>query len=107
MSDALPVTPDQIASQAIDAAEAGAAVLHLHARNPQDGRPTGDPAVFRQFLPRIKQATDAVVNITTGGSVTMTAEERLAAASAFSREMCSLSMGSMNFARYPIAVRFK
>ena len=77
MSEALPVTPDQIAQQAIAAAEAGAAVLHLHARNPQDGRPTGDPAVFRQFLPRIKQATDAVVNITTGGSVTMTVEERL------------------------------
>jgi uncharacterized protein (DUF849 family) len=71
MSDALPITPDQIASQAIGAAEAGAAILHLHARNPQDGRPTGDPSVFMQFLPRIKQATDAVVNITTGGSPTM------------------------------------
>src|SRR5260370_32700102 len=68
MSDALPVTPDQIARQAIEAAEAGAAVLHLHARNPQDGRPTGDPAVFRQFLPRIKQATDARVHITTDRS---------------------------------------
>ena len=78
MSDALPVTPDQIAEQAIGAAEAGAAILHLHARNPQDGRPTGDPAVFMQFLPRIKQATDAVVNITTGGSPTMAVEERLA-----------------------------
>ncbi len=78
MSDALPVTPDQIAEQAIGAAEAGAAILHLHARNPQDGRPTGDPAVFTKFLPRIKQATDAVVNITTGGSPTMPVEERLA-----------------------------
>jgi uncharacterized protein (DUF849 family) len=107
MSDALPVTPDEIATQAIDAAKAGAAVLHLHARNPQDGRPSGDPEIFRQFLPRIKQACDAVINITTGGSVTMTVEERIAAASAFSPEMCSLNMGSMNFALYPMAARFK
>src|SRR6202048_1575748 len=83
MSEALPVTPDQIAHQAIEAAEAGAAVLHLHARDPKDGRPTGDPAVFRQFLPRIKQATDAVINITTGGSVIMTVEERLVAPGEF------------------------
>src|SRR5262244_209495 len=107
MSEALPVTPDQIAGQAIEAAEAGATVLHLHARNPQDGRPTGDPAVFRQFLPRIKQATEAVINITTGGSVIMTVEERLAAATEFSPEMCSLNMGSMNFALYPMAARYK
>ena len=107
MSDALPVTPDQIATQAIDAAKAGAAVLHLHARNPQDGRPTGDPDVFRQFLPRIKQACDGVINITTGGSVIMTVEERIAAATAFSPEMCSLNMGSMNFALYPMAARYK
>jgi uncharacterized protein (DUF849 family) len=107
MSEALPVTPDQIAQQAIAAAEAGAAVLHLHARNPQDGRPTGDPAVFKQFLPRLTPATDAVVNITTGGSVIMTVEERLAAASEFSPEMCSLNMGSMNFALYPMAARYK
>ena len=80
MSDALPITPDQIATQAIDAAEAGAAILHLHARDPKDGRPTPDPAVFMQFLPRIKQATDAVVNITTGGAVTMTVEQRISAA---------------------------
>jgi uncharacterized protein (DUF849 family) len=105
MSDALPVTPDQIASQAIGAAEAGAAILHLHARDPQNGRPTGDPAVFRQFLPRIKQATDAVVNITTGGAVTMTVEERLSAANEFSPEMCSLNMGSMNFALYQMAAK--
>jgi uncharacterized protein (DUF849 family) len=69
MSDALPITPDEIATQAIEAAEAGAAILHLHARDPKDGRPTPDPAVYMRFLPRIKQATDAVVNITTGGSV--------------------------------------
>jgi uncharacterized protein (DUF849 family) len=107
MSDALPVTPDQIATQAVDAAKAGAAVLHLHARNPQDGRPTGDPAVFMQFLPRIKQSCDAIINITTGGAVTMTVEERLAAAMQFSPEMCSLNMGSMNFALYPMAARYK
>jgi uncharacterized protein (DUF849 family) len=107
MSDALPITPDQIAQQAIAAAEAGAAILHLHARDPHNGRPTGDPAVFRQFLPRIKQSTDAVVNITTGGSVIMTVEERLAAARTFSPEMCSLNMGSMNFALYPMAARYK
>jgi uncharacterized protein (DUF849 family) len=107
MSDALPVTPTQIADQAIAAAEAGAAILHLHARNPQDGRPTPDPAVFMQFLPRIKQSCDAVINITTGGSVTMTVEERLAAPLQMSPEMCSLNMGSMNFALYPMAARYK
>ena len=107
MSDALPVTPDEIAMQAIDAAKAGAAVLHLHARNPADGRPSGDPEIFRQFLPRIKQACDGVINITTGGSVIMTVEERIAAATTFSPEMCSLNMGSMNFALYPMAARYK
>jgi uncharacterized protein (DUF849 family) len=107
MSDALPITPDQIAEQAIAAAEAGAAILHLHARNPQDGRPTGDPAMFMQFLPRIKQATDAVVNITTGGSPTMAVEERLAGVMKLSPEMCSLNMGSMNFGLYPMVARYK
>lgn len=107
MSDALPVTPDEIASQAIEAAEAGAAILHLHARDPKSGRPTPDPAVYMQFLPRIKQSCDAVVNITTGGSVTMTVEDRIAAALRASPEMTSLNMGSMNFALYPMAERFK
>jgi uncharacterized protein (DUF849 family) len=107
MSEALPVTPDQIATQAIDAAAAGAAILHLHARDPKDGRPSGDPKVFNQFLPRIKQSCDAVVNITTGGAVTMTVEDRIAAATTFSPEMCSLNMGSMNFALYPMAARYK
>src|SRR5215510_3994863 len=107
MSEALPVTPDQIAEQAIGAAEAGAAILHLHARNPQDGRPTGDPAVFMQFLPRIKQSTDAVINITTGGTPTMAVEERLKGVMKFSPEMCSLNMGSMNFALYPMAAKYK
>src|SRR6202795_551922 len=107
MSEALPITPDQIATQAIDAAKAGAAILHLHARDTKDGRPSPDPNIFMQFLPRIKQATDAVVNITTGGAVTMTVEERLQAALAVSPEMCSLNMGSMNFALYPMAKRYK
>ena len=107
MSDALPITPDQIAGQAIAAAEAGAAILHLHARDPKDGRPTPDPKVFMEFLPRVKQACDAVVNITTGGSVRMTVEERLAGPLQASPEMCSLNMGSMNFALYPMADRYK
>jgi uncharacterized protein (DUF849 family) len=98
LSDALPYTPEQIASQAIEAARAGAAIIHLHARNPQDGSPTGDPEVFARFLPAIHQETDAVINLTTGGSPDMTPEQRLAAALRFKPEMCSLNMGSMNFA---------
>lgn len=101
MSPYLPVTPDQIASEAIAAAEAGASILHLHARDPRDGRPTADPEVFMQFLPRIKQATDAVINISTGGSSLMTLDDRLAAALSAEPEMCSLNMGSMNFALFP------
>src|SRR3546814_6571636 len=85
MSPHLPVTPDQIATAAIEAAEAGAAVLHLHARDPETGQPTPDPDVFMQFLPRIKQSTDAVVNITTGGGQGMALEERLSAAVRASR----------------------
>lgn len=106
MSDALPLTPDQISEQAIEAAEAGAAILHLHARDPKDGRPTPDPAVFMQFLPRIKQSTDAVLNITTGGGLNMTVQDRLAAPMVTKPEMCSLNMGSMNFAIFPLADRY-
>jgi len=97
LSPALPYKPSDLAQQAIAAAEAGAAILHIHARNPETGAPTGDPEVYRQFLPIIKQSSDAVINITTGGSPDMTPEDRLAAALAFSPEMCSLNMGSMNF----------
>jgi uncharacterized protein (DUF849 family) len=107
MSEYLPITPDEIAEQSIAAAEAGAAILHLHARDPKDGRPSPDPALFMQFLPRIKQNCDAVVNITTGGSVKMTLEERLAAPLLASPEMCSMNMGSMNFALYPAADKYK
>jgi uncharacterized protein (DUF849 family) len=107
MSPYLPLTPDEVAEQAIGAAEAGAAILHLHARDAKDGRPTPDPAVFMQFLPRIKQACDAVVNITTGGGLGMTLDERLAAPKRASPEMCSLNMGSMNFGLYPLLDRYK
>ena len=106
MSAALPVTPEQIAEQAIAAAEAGAAILHLHARDPADGRPTPDPEVFRQFLPRIKAATDAIVNVTTGGGHNMSVAERTAAGRDLAPEMCSLNMGSMNFGLFPAAERF-
>ncbi|CAP44260.1 hypothetical protein Bpet3914 [Bordetella petrii] len=105
MSEHLPLTPAQIAEQAIEAAEAGAAILHLHARDPRDGRPTADPAVFDEFIPRIRDATDAVINITTGGSTRMTLEERLAYPLRAKPEMCSLNMGSMNFSIHPAARR--
>ena len=105
LSAGLPYTPADIARQAIDAAAAGAAILHLHARNPVDGSPTGDPAVFAQFLPEIHASTDAVINLTTGGSPEMTVEQRLAAALRFRPEMCSLNMGSMNFAFHGLAAK--
>ncbi len=97
MSDALPITPEQIAQSSIEAAEAGAAIIHLHARNPETGEPSPDPALFMRFLPVIKQSTDAVLNITTGGGLKMTVEDRLAAPMVAKPEMCSLNMGSMNF----------
>ena len=106
MSPHLPVTPDEIAEAAIAAAEAGATVLHLHARDPKDGRPTQDPEVFRRFLPRIKQSTNAVVNITTGGAPRMTIEERLQPALQCQPEVASLNMGSMNFGLFPMLKRF-
>lgn len=107
MSPHLPLTPDEIAEQSIAAAEAGAAILHLHARDATDGRPTADPEVFRAFLPRIKQSTDAVVNITTGGSPGMTIDERLAAPEALSPEMTSLNMGTINVGLFPALDRIK
>lgn len=107
MSAALPVTPEEIAEQSVAAAEAGAAILHLHARVPETGEPTGDPGVFGQFLPNIKQRTDAVINVTTGGSPSMTVQDRLRGAVRFSPEMCSLNMGSMNFGLFPMAARYK
>src|SRR3546814_341233 len=97
MSPHLPVTADEIAEAAIAAAEAGAAILHLHARDPKDGRPTQDPEFFKPFLAKIKASTNAVVNITTGGSPHMTVQERMRPAMAFKPEVASLNMGSMNF----------
>ncbi|MEO1108995.1 MAG: 3-keto-5-aminohexanoate cleavage protein [Pseudomonadota bacterium] len=106
MSDALPYTYDDIARQAIEAAEAGASILHLHARNPENGSPSVDPDDFAPFLPRIKQATDAVVNLSTGGSLTLSIQDRINPAKTFSPEMCSMNMGSMNFSFHPLANRY-
>jgi len=105
MSPHLPVTADEIAEQAIEAAGTGAAILHLHARDPETGRPSAAPEHFMAFLPRIRQASDAVINISTGGSAVMTLDARLAAPKAAEPEMCSLNMGTMNFALYPAAER--
>jgi len=107
MSPHLPITPQEIASGSIEAAKAGASILHLHARNPANGRPTADPAVFAQFLPIIRAGTDAVVNITTGGAPGMTMDERLAAPEAASPEMTSLNMGSINFGLFPALSKMK
>lgn len=97
MSPHLPITPDQIAAQAVAAAEAGAAMVHLHARDPNDGRPDQTPARFMEFLPHIKQQSDAIINITTGGGLGMTLEQRLAPALALQPEIASMNMGSFNF----------
>ena len=105
MSPHLPVNPDMIAEQAIAAAKAGAAILHLHARHPDTGAPSIEPAHFAAFLPRIREATDAVVNISTGGSLTSTIEERIGPARTNSPEMCSMNMGSINFSFHPLAGR--
>jgi len=107
MSPHLPVTPQEIIGEALAAAEAGAAILHLHARNPEDGRPDQSPEGFAKFLSRVKQGTDSVVNITTGGSPYMSVEERAAPAATYRPELASLNMGSMNFGLYPMLNRFK
>jgi uncharacterized protein (DUF849 family) len=107
MTPYLPITPNEVAEGAIGAYEAGASILHLHARDPKDGKPTPDPEVFMQFLPRIKQATNAVVNITTGGGHNMTVQQRLAAPLRAKPEMCSFNMGSMNFGLYQVAAKYK
>lgn len=106
MSPNLPVTPSEIARASIEAAEAGASIIHLHARDPNDGRPDPRPETFLQFLPRIKQATDAVLNISTGGGFNMTMDERLLAAVTTSAEMASLNMGSMNFGTFPLLEKY-
>ena len=107
MTPYLPITPDQIAQESIAAAEAGASIIHLHARDPKDGRPTPNADVFMQFLPRIKQSCDAVINITTGGSLGMSIEDRLAAPLRAKPELCSLNMGSMNFGIFHVTDKIK
>jgi uncharacterized protein (DUF849 family) len=107
MSPYLPVTADEIAKAAIDAAQAGAAILHLHARDPVDGKPSQDPALFVPFLEKIKASTDAVINITTGGSPHMTVEDRMRPVMQFKPEVASLNMGSMNFGLFPMLDRYK
>lgn len=107
MSPHLPITPAQIAQASIEAAEAGASIIHLHARDPETGKPDPRPEIFRQFLPVIKQATDAVINVSTGGGLGMTMDERLLAATTASPEMASLNMGSMNFGIFPLLQKYK
>ena len=107
MSPSLPVTPQEIIDDGIKAFEAGASILHLHARDPENGRPTQDPEMFRKFLPQLKQATSAVLNLTTGGSPHMTVAERMRPAAELKPEVASLNMGSMNFGLYPMLNRFK
>jgi uncharacterized protein (DUF849 family) len=107
MSPFLPVTPQEIIDDGIKAFEAGASILHLHARDPENGRPTQDPEMFRKFLPQLKQATSAVLNLTTGGSPHMTVAERMRPAAELKPEVASLNMGSMNFGLYPMLNRFK
>src|ERR1700738_2867890 len=107
MSPYLPVTPDQIAEASIGAAKAGAAIVHLHARNPETGKPDHTLAAFPAFLPQIKQSTDAVINLTSGGAPYMKIEERIQPAIRFKPEIASLNMGSMNFGLFPMLERFK
>ncbi len=107
MSEALPVNADQIAEQAIDAAKAGAAILHLHARNEADGSPSSAPEDYMRFLPRIRQGCDAVVNITTGGGLGMSLDQRLLAANTLKPELASMNMGSLNFGLFPAAEKIK
>jgi uncharacterized protein (DUF849 family) len=107
MSPHLPVTPEEIAEAAIGAAEAGAAIVHLHARDPNTGRPDQSPEAFAPFLQVVKQRSDCVINITTGGAPTMLVEERVRPAAHYKPEVASLNMGSMNFGLYPMLGRFK
>ncbi len=106
MSPYLPITPEQIAESGVAAAEAGASILHLHARDPENGRPTASPDAYMRFLPEINERSDAIINITTGGGLGMSLDERLAAARVAQPEMCSLNMGSINFGLYPMKARY-
>ncbi len=106
MSPYLPITPEQITADAVGAAEAGAAIIHLHARDPETGKPDQSPEAFARFLPRVKQQTNAVINITSGGSPFMTVKERVRPAATFKPEVASLNMGSMNFGLYHLLDRY-
>lgn len=106
MSQHLPITPDEIVADALGAVEAGASILHLHARNPEDGRPDQTVEAFMRFLPRLKQSTDAVINITSGGSPHMKLEERVLPAAKLKPEVASLNMGSMNFGLFPLLAKY-
>ena len=106
MSPHLPITPAEIARASIEAAEAGASIIHLHARDPETGKPDPRPEIFQQFLPVIKQSTDAVINVSTGGGLGMSMDERLLAATTASPEMASLNMGSMNFGIFPLLDKY-
>ncbi len=106
MSPYLPITPDQIADSAIEASKAGATILHLHARNPETGKPDSRPETFMQFLPKIKAGCDSVINVSTGGGLGMTREQRVLAAMTVSPEMASLNVGSMNFGIFPMAAKY-
>ncbi len=106
MSPHLPITPSEIATASIEAAEAGASIIHLHARDPETGKPDPRPEVFRQFLQIIKQSSDAVVNISTGGGLGMSIDDRLAAAMDAKPEMASMNMGSMNFGLFPMLQKY-
>ncbi len=107
MSPYLPCTPDEIVTNSIEAARAGAAIIHLHARNPQTGEPVADPDMFMKYLPRIKAETDAVISITSGGATGMTIEERLAGVRQVKPELCTLNMGTMNYGGYPMIAKYK
>ncbi len=106
MSEHLPITPQEIAAASIEAAQAGASIIHLHARNPETGRPDPRPELFAEFMPAISAQCDAVLNVSTGGGLGMTREERLRAAVATSPEMASLNVGSLNFGIFPMAQKY-
>jgi uncharacterized protein (DUF849 family) len=105
MSPHLPITPDQIVEQSVEAAEAGAAIVHLHARDPQDGRPTPDPSIFLEYVSRISERSDVVISLSSGGGTGMTVEQRLAGVLAAKPELCTLNMGSMNYGGFPMIAR--
>lgn len=106
-SSYLPLTPQQIANEAVRAAEAGAASIHIHARNPQDGRPTADPEVYKQILPKIRERCDVIVCITTGGGIGLSTAERIRVVPTFKPELATFNMGSMNFSIHPIGARYR